>query len=159
MQINAKTFFRGCRRLDRRIESKCDEVECIRVMAERVTPSYSDQPRAGGGPTSRVENAVTRYVDMERELDREVTRMSEYRWFAKKIIEQIPDDRLRDILNWRYFSGWSWLTIAAAFDVDEKWIYKLHGRALKEAQAILDNATIPAEVQNYYLIIAPPPIM
>lgn len=45
MQIDAKTFFRGCRRLDKRIDGKCDEIEHVRLMAERVTASYSDEPR------------------------------------------------------------------------------------------------------------------
>ena len=157
MQIDAKTFFRGCRRLDKRIDGKCDEIERVRLMAERVTASYSDEPRGGGGPTSRVANAVARYVDMERELQREADRLTEYRRYAQKVISQLRDDRHRDILNWRYFSGWGWSRIAAAFDVDEKWVYKLHGRALREAQGILDAAAIPDEVQNYYLMIAPPP--
>lgn len=160
MEIAAKTFFRGCLRIEKRITGKCDEIERVRLMAERVTASYSDEPRGGSGPTSQVANAVARYVDMERELQGDVDRMAEYKRFAQSVIAQLADDRYRDLLTWRYFSRWSWMRIAAAFDVDVKWVYKLHGRALVEAQYVLDASAIPDAVQNYYLMIAPPePIM
>lgn len=155
MEIDAKKFFRACRRIDKRIEGKCDEIERVRLMAERVTASYSDEPRGGGGPTSRVENAVLRYIDMERELEREVDRMAAYRRYAKNVIEKLDDDRHRDILNLRYFSGWSWEKIAIAFDVDVKWAYKLHGRALGDARRILNEQALPEGIQNYYLMLYP----
>lgn len=155
MRIDAKTFFRGCLRLDQRVDGRCEEIARVRLMAERVTASYSDEPRGGSGPTSRVENAVVKYIDMETALQCEVARMASYRQFAQKIIAQIADDRHRDILTWRYFNDWRWCRIASALDVDERWVYKLHGRALWEAQRVMDATGIPEEVQEYYAKIAP----
>jgi hypothetical protein len=157
MQIDAKKFFRGCVRIDPRIEAKCDEIDRAKAMAERVTASYSDEPRGGGGPTSRVENAVIRYIDLEQRLQGEIDCAMAYRDFAKDVISKIADDRYRDVLDWRYFAQWQWPQISIQFgDVGKQYIFKLHGRALKAAQRILDTSPASGVIQNYYLKLYPP---
>jgi len=143
MRIMAKDLFTKCRRVEKRIDAKIEERARIRALGERVTASYSSEPRGGSGPTSKVEIAAVRLVDLEGELTDAITRMVEYRRFVQKVADRLSDDRFRDLLTWRYINCWEWDKIAVAMGVDVKWTYKLHDRALEEAQAILDGMEIP----------------
>ena len=55
MRIMAKDLFTKCRRVEKRIDAKIEERARSRALGERVTASYSSEPRGGSGPTSKVE--------------------------------------------------------------------------------------------------------
>ena len=59
---------------------------------------------------------------------------------AEAVIAKIPQERYREILNYRYLCGWSWRSISDELRYsDEKSVYRAHGYALEAAQEILDK--------------------
>jgi len=141
--VDAKAFFRLCRRLPRRMEAKAEEQERVRAMGERCTAAYSTEPRGGSGPTSKVENAAVRLADLSREIGAEADRLAEHYRIAVSIIARLADDRHRDILTWRYINGWGWERIMVAMEIESRWAHTLHSRALAEAQKIIDRTALP----------------
>ncbi len=136
----AKEFFEGCRRLEQRINGKIGEAERLRLIATRATASYSDEPRSGGNGQGPVERAALQLVELEREIAAAIDEMVEHRKKAQLVIEGLPDDRYRDVLTWRYFSMWSWEKIAEAMNCERMQVWRLHGRALLEANRQLGMA-------------------
>ena len=135
----AKDFFDRCRRLDQRIQGKLDELAHVRAIACGTTPSYSTEPRGSATAHSKVESGVSRLIELDQQINAEIDRYADYRALAMRIIDSIGNDRYRDILMWRYFSQWNWDRIAEAFDAERMKVWRLHGRALAEANAILNQ--------------------
>lgn len=130
MPVTAKEYLRQLSRKDARINALIERQQRYRELAQRRTPIYRDTPGGGRRCASSVEEYVAKIVDLEREIDR---RIDEYVDLTREIeaaIDKIGDDRCRDILRYRYINGWSWEKIARETHYDERWVRRLHGRAL-----------------------------
>lgn len=90
--------------------------------------------------TSRVElaacgavDALSALMDKKREYMAIISR-------AEAIIEQIPQERYRQILTYRYLCQWSFRSISDELQYnDPNSVYRAHGWALTEAQKILNK--------------------
>ena len=68
------------------------------------------------------------------ELYREgVSQVQSYKDIAFRI-SRLEDQDERDVLFYRYIKGYDWWKIAQIMDYSERWIYELHGRALKKME-------------------------
>lgn len=130
--MDAKTYLRQLPDLDKEINALLERRERYEALAMRRTGCYS-----GGLPGSqRRDSSVERYacklVDLAREIDRKIDRFVDLTREAEKLIEEIPDNRYRRILKYRYMNGWSWDKIAQDMHFERRWILQLHGYALTE---------------------------
>lgn len=50
-------------------------------------------------------------------------------------IAGIEDGRQREILRRRYIAGQKWEEIAKEMHLDDRWVLRLHGRALQKIEA------------------------
>lgn len=88
--------------------------------------------------TSRVELAAIGMVDSMRGLESEISQYSKLISEAQQVINQIPQEKFRDILTYRYLCGWSLQSISDQMGYkDRNSVYRAHGWALSEAQRIL----------------------
>jgi len=72
--------------------------------------------------------------EREEELYREgVSQVQSYKDIAFRI-SRLEDQDERDVLFYRYIKGYDWWKIAQIMDYSERWIYELHGRALKKIE-------------------------
>ena len=59
---------------------------------------------------------------------------------AEGVIKKIPQEKYRQILNYRYLCGWSFRSISDEIGYrDPNSVYRSHGWALAEAQKILNE--------------------
>jgi hypothetical protein len=59
---------------------------------------------------------------------------------AERVIKQIPQEKYRQILEYKYLCGKSFRWISDELDyTDPNSIYRAHGWALKEAQKVLNR--------------------
>ena len=137
MMNTAKDFFEKCHRLDQSINAKLEEAQRVRALACKTTTSYSDEPRGGSAPQSKVENGALRLIELEQVLNATIDEYVDHRREAQRVIDVLSDSRYRDVLSWRYFSFWSWDKIAEAFGCERTKIWRLHGRALCEVNEVL----------------------
>lgn len=132
----AKAFFQACRRLDARINALTEERVRIMALATRCTPTYSDMPHASG-TSNPVEQAVVRLDELDRTLAGEIDFYVRLLRVAHEVVCRLSDDRYRDILTLRYLNGYSWKKVAETLGYESGYIWKVHGRALLEAQRVL----------------------
>lgn len=125
-----KEYLRGYRKHGKRINRIEAEIEEIRNM--KMYPSMNND----GMPHGSAQNDLSSYAailhDREEELYQEgVKQVQIYKDIAYKI-GKIDDQDERDVLFYRYIKGFDWWKIAQIMDYSERWIYDLHGRALKK---------------------------
>lgn len=126
----AKKYLRDMVFRDRRIQSKVDYVSRLRDMAMRST-SRTDAERFGGTDRhSKIEDAVCKLIDTEREIDREIDRLVDSKREVQRIIDRMTDEREKLVLEMRYFNLATWDEIQKVLCYERTRTFELHGDAL-----------------------------
>lgn len=133
-----KALLQEYRKLDGRINRALSEKQRWEELAVRISPVYSDMPR-GGGNGDRLTEAVQRIIDLEAEIDRDIDQLVDLRRQIEQSIATVQDERLRDILRYRYIDGMTWELIAVTMDFTYQWVCELHGRALQKIEIVDSN--------------------
>jgi len=110
------------------INQKILELDAVRSLCEKVTPSYSGMPQQPGSDTK--DNSYLRLVTMSQKIDAEIDRYVDMRAEIQAAINTVDDIQLRTLLSLRYISGLTWEKIAVEMNYACSWIRKLHGNAL-----------------------------
>lgn len=125
-----KEYLRGYRKHGKRINRIEAEIEEIRNM--KMYPSMNNDGMPHGSGQNDLSSYAAILHDREEELYQEgVKQVQTYKDIAYKI-GKIDDQDERDVLFYRYIKGFDWWKIAQILDYSERWIYDLHGRALKK---------------------------
>ena len=138
-KILAKEFFRQVLRAEKELKilnAKLQHYEDIGFSMGGSSGVIGNKSRG----SSRVELAAIGAVDVFRELYQQQKEYLAIIARAEQIIRNIPQEKYRQILNYRYLCGWSFKSISdeLAYN-DPNSVYRAHGWALHEAQIILNK--------------------
>ena len=126
--MTAKEFLRRARAADRLIDQATERVERIRARLESGRMSnITGMPRGGASDWTDTANAL---IELERRVNARVRDMCRLKRLAMDAIDQVEEARLREVLELYYLDGMTWEQVAAAMHLDQRWIYRLHGKAL-----------------------------
>ena len=125
-----KEYMRSYRQHVRRIHRINAEIAELREM--KVTPGAkaNDGMPHGSGGQGDLSGYAADLDEMIRELiDERYLRIKTYQQIAKQI-KKLRSENEKDVLFYKYISGLDWWEIAEKMHFSERWIYKIHGRAL-----------------------------
>ena len=126
--MTAKEFLRRARSADRLIDQATERVERIRARLESGRMSnITGMPRGGASDWTDTANAL---IELERRVNARVRDMCRLKRLAMDAIDQVEEARLREVLELYYLDGYTWEQVAAAMHLDQRWVYRLHGKAL-----------------------------
>lgn len=125
-RILEKYYFLG-----QQIERKLLEREEWHDRACKMTVHYSNMPRIREH-TNRVEVAVEKIDQLEREIDRETTELIQLKREIEQVIHSVPNDTLQLLLEYRYLDHLAWEKIADKMNYDLRWLFRLHKKALSQ---------------------------
>lgn len=118
------------RQNNRRISEKAERIRALREAATRSTPSLEAERVSGTGDRSRVEAAMIRAIDLERQLDDAIDRLNAERYRIQDAIDRMADAREQRLLELRYIDGRSWKSVMTRMGISESWSRKIHADAL-----------------------------
>ena len=116
--------------LEKRIARLLDEKKKWKEKAEAISPVYSDMPKAGG--CDKIQNAVCQIVDLEQDINREIDAQVDLRRRIEAAVKQMDDEKLRDIVRYKYIDGMTWEQVSESMGLDERWVKRLHVRAIQK---------------------------
>lgn len=124
-----KTFLRQYG--DNEIEIRRLEEEIARweSRAEKVTANYSLAP-AHGEDGDKVQLAVDNITEIKSMLYDRLLDATELRRSIQTVIDTIRDERLRNLLEYRYIDGLSWKSVSEKLHYEISRIHYLHRVAL-----------------------------
>ncbi|MDC0798853.1 MULTISPECIES: DUF1492 domain-containing protein [Lachnospiraceae] len=100
----------------------------------KMYPSMNNDGMPHGSSQNDLSSYAAVLQEREEELYREgVSQVQSYKDIAFRI-SRLEDQDERDVLFYRYIKGYDWWKIAQIMDYSERWIYELHGRALKKIE-------------------------
>ncbi|MGI5857627.1 MAG: hypothetical protein ACOX64_14400 [Candidatus Merdivicinus sp.] len=126
-----KEYLLQYRQMERRINLLLAEKAQLLALATKVTPSYSDAPR-GSSSGNRTSIVVEKIIACEDEINQTIDQAVDLREEIKQKINEVPDERLREILRRKYLLGQKWEQVAYEMGLEFRWIRRLHGKALSK---------------------------
>ena len=125
-----KEYLRSYRYHVRRIHRINAEIAELREMKLHPSMKPDDGMPHGSGGQGDLSGYAAELDEMIRELQRErYLRIKTYQAIARQI-KHMKSRNESDVLFYRYISGLGWWEIAEKMGFSERWIYKLHGKAL-----------------------------
>lgn len=130
--MNPKSYLRQIRDISLEIESKQKEKEVYHQEMLSLPATDYSQERVQSSSNNPLESAVLKYIELTKDIDEQIERLSEVRSRISKEIDQVDDVDARHLLRLRYIKYYTWEKIAVEMHYNISWIYKLHSRALQK---------------------------
>ena len=137
--MTAKQFLSQARRIDKRIDNYVEEITQLLTLATKTTPSNAQERVQSSGTGDKVGDGASKIADLQREMDEWVDELLIKKEEIRKVIEQVDDTDCYDLLYKRYILYKKWEQIAVDKDMTTMGVWKMHGRALKKVEKILES--------------------
>ena len=136
--IPAKEYLQQVRKLETMIRNKEAEKQQWKAIAHGVSSFTTGEKVQTSGNPHKMADAISKYIDIEREIDAKIDELVDKRNEIIGVIEQLPEASY-DILHKIYIQGMTLDEVAYARGKSRSWAASLHGTALKHLQDILYN--------------------
>lgn len=107
------------------------EKEEWRSIAEKITPSYSFEPKMQSA-VSKVETGAEHLIEIDEQLQRQIAKRVRLRLKIGEAIYSLPSEKYRYLLESRYIDGKKWEQIALDMNYSVMQIWRMHGEALNQ---------------------------
>lgn len=140
--MTVKEYLSQAYRIDQRINSKLEQVASLRDLSRKATATLSDMPHNPNKNVHSMEGIIVKIVDLENEINRDIDDLVDLKRDVVALIKEIKNPEYQTLLELRYLSFKTWEQVAVIMRYDLRWIYRLHGKALKEADQIKSNGVV-----------------
>lgn len=128
---NVKEYLSQAFHIDKQLKSKLEQLSVLRELATTTTQPLSDMPGSPNRNIDRMEKAIIKIMDMEKEISEEVDALLDLKNEIAQCIKAVDDIDCQLILEFRYLCFMSWEVIAAEMNFTVRNVHILHGKALK----------------------------
>ena len=137
--MTAKEYLSQARYLDARINSKIRQVADLNELATKATTTLTGMPHNPNHGRSTMADCVAKIVDLQTEINADIDALVDLKRSILETIKAVTNVEMQTILEKRYLCFQSWEQIAASMNYDIRWLYRLHGKALKEVEGIIGS--------------------
>ena len=110
--MTAKEYLSQAYWLDRRINSKLEQLSSLNDIATRSTSVMSDDVVSRTRNVHAMEDVIAKIVDMKAEVNAEIDRLVDLKREISRMIGMIDDPELQVLLELRYLNYLKWSEIA-----------------------------------------------
>ena len=128
--MNAKEYLKQAFYLDKRINSKLEQVESLNVLATKVSYTLSDMPKSPNRGISRLEDTIVKIIDLQEEINRDIDRLVDLKKEIANAIFSLEDKEEQTVLEKRYLCFNSWEQIAVDMNYSIQYCFNIHRNAL-----------------------------
>ena len=136
--MRAKDFLQSALKIDKMIENKMYEKSQWVAIATSTTANCNGERVQSSGSKQKMADAVEKYMELEKEIDRYIDELVKKKNEIIKIAEQLPAVEY-DLLHKIYIQGKTLYGFAEENNKTYSSVSTLHGAALKKVQDILDR--------------------
>ena len=129
--MNAKEYLKQAFYLDKRINSKLEQVESLNALATKATSTLSDMPKSSNRGTSKLEDTIIKIVELQEEINKDIDNLVDLKKEIANSIYSLKDKEEQTVLEKRYLCFNSWEQIAVDMNYSIQYCFKIHRNALK----------------------------
>lgn len=108
-----------------------DMRDCLYAYGRSPSDLTSDRVQSSVDP-DKLLSLIAKINEKEAQILRKIDELIDMKETISSQIHQLTDQRYVELLHSRYVLCVKWEDIAMEMHTTERWIYKLHGRALQE---------------------------
>ena len=135
--MTAKEYLSRAYWLDKKINSKLNQIKYLEDLATKCTSIITDTPQKSNSSDSKIDNAVAKIVDLQSEINADIDKLIDAKREIAETINAVENDEYQAILEKRYLCFMKWEDIALEMKYSIHHLYKLHNRALNKISRIL----------------------
>ena len=129
--MKVKEYLHQAYRLDKRIQSDIEEMECLREMATSVSsPSWDEKVQTSRNTDAKFVRCLERIIDLECNINAEVVNLVALKEQIRCVINEVADTDERMVLRYRYVHNFTWEQIGDELNADRTTVYRWHNAAL-----------------------------
>ena len=129
--MTAKEYLSQAYRLDKRIDSKIEQLKSLNLLATKCTSTLSDMPKSQSISNSRLEDTVVKIVDLQEEINRDIDSLVYLKRDIVRTIKSVQNPEYQIILELRYLCFKTWEEIAVQMNCSIDNVFKIRKNALK----------------------------
>lgn len=135
--MEAKQYLRKVKLCDTHINNKLRELEDLKAMVTKITATWKDDVVSGGGRSQdKLGDAVSRIIDLQKEINQEIDNYVDLKRDIKGIIDQIKNADQVNVLYKRYFLYETFEKIACDMHMTYRNVCYIHGKALEAVKEL-----------------------
>jgi DNA-directed RNA polymerase specialized sigma subunit len=138
--MTTKEYLSQAYRLDQRINSKLEQVASLNELATKCTSALTGMPRNPNHGTSTMADAITKIVDLQAEIKRDIDSLVDLKRGIVRAIKAVDNPEYQTLLELRYLCFKTWEQIAVDMGYNVRHVYRLHDEAV-------ESLTIPQTQQ------------
>lgn len=130
--IKAKEYLSQALWINKRIDSKLEQASSLRSLAMKVTTTFGEDKVMSNRKQSPQEEVLVKLIDLENEINEDIDKFIDFKRKLAKEISVLENENYKLVLELRYIALMKWEDIAETMDYDLRWVYRIHGKAIKE---------------------------
>ena len=128
--MTSKEYLSQAFRINRKIDVMIKKVEEMKRALYGKAISYENDGTQSGYHINVTETALFKVLEYEERINAEIDRLVDLRFEIENVITSVNNDVQREVLERRYLLFEKWEKIAVEMNIDLRWVYRLHKKAL-----------------------------
>ena len=135
--IDSKKYLQQIQLYDSHITTKLEELQHLKGMVLRITPTLKDDVVSRGGTQDKLAEAVAKIVDLEAEINRDIDRYVNAKQEISATLDKLTNPDQLQVLHMRYVQYKTWEQIACDMNMTYRNVCYIHGKGLQAVNEIL----------------------
>jgi hypothetical protein len=137
--MTAKEYLGQAYLLDKRINSKLEQVEKLRSLTRKVTIAFGEAPVSHTRNTSSLQDTIIRLMEAEKELSEAIETLVDLKREIHRTLQGVTNPQYQLLLELRYLCFKDWDEISRELELEDRYVFKVHGRALADVNILLNS--------------------
>ena len=130
--MTAKEYLNQAYWLDRRIDSKLEQLSALSDMATKTTSIMSDDVVSHTRNMHSMQDIIAKIVDMKAEINADIDHLVDLKREIMQVVKAVPNPEHQTLLELRYLCFKSWEDVAQELGYNVRHIYRLHDEAVEQ---------------------------
>jgi len=130
--MTAKEYLNQAYWLDRRIDSKLEQLSALRDTATKTTAVMDGEVVSHTRNVHSMQDVIAKIVDMQTEINTDIDRLVDLKSEIMHVIKAVKNPEHQTLLELRYLCFKSWEYVAEQMGYNVRHIYRLHDEAVEQ---------------------------
>ena len=130
--MTVKEYLNQAYWLDRRINSKLEQLSALKDMATKTTSIMSDDVVSHSRNVHSMQDVIDKIIDMQAEINADIDRLVDLKREIMQVIKAVQNPEHQTLLELRYLCFKSWEAVADELGYNVRHVYRLHDEAVEQ---------------------------
>ncbi len=130
--MTAKEYLNQAYWLDKRIDSKLEQLSALKDMATKTTSIMSDDVVSHTRNVHSMQDVIAKIIDMQAEINADIDHLVDLKREIMQVIKAVQNPEHQTLLELRYLCFRSWEYVAEELGYNVRHVYRLHDEAVEQ---------------------------